>query len=672
MRPLLVFYLFGTMIALACLAYIGCSNKNEPFTPHQEGPPLTRPIETHKQTGSTIHPWGAWVITCIEPQENKPASVEVALLRTGETHLNVTGLLLPPKCTNCLHLEILSVVNQDWTIQATLVNPTIHTAYDVTAYFPGTNCPEILNPDSYTDLFDLDSNSNTHHPFKRFDTGNPNQKWGPGETHAQVFTFRRNPNQKLTSIIYIVGASWPGNQSEVVAINNPSVSGDLYTDGSKPVNFSVSIIDWQNDIEYVRINLEPLNGSPFAYMQPVGGGVYKLHGFVAWGLSAGTKKITITAKSLGSDFFTYNFVNVRIVDPKPPHSFLKLVTGPLALTGPGAPFGEYDVAVVGKTAGLSDTYVHASPTEIYAWNKSYSKSSLLVALVDTTGSNPDFPVEPVSRLAFPVPKNSSAPDTFSFMQTNLDTDIWDKTTNPPVLYKHALQLIDLQNMLSVDFTLTADNLETPELDAILRPADITSGVKPDKYGYALWVPDSGAYPSYYPYVVLVRYVPPYKNESMEFDAIIGGVVEGQGDGKIDKDDVNGVAVWDGEGESKLFIAVSEGGNAKQVELYSADFVSNPSQQFIPIATINGLPGTPQDVAILPVADKGFQDKNWVCILTDSRTIEIYDFSGKFVQSFMNPSALPSAVKHMDSDLVNLRLHVMMAGPKVSVLEYNSE
>jgi hypothetical protein len=616
---------------------------------------------------STMKSWGTWELHCIDPTGDKPASIEAIPFRSGEAHIDVLGLISPPLCSNCMDIEVEEVAGEDWTVRVTLTNPTIQTAYDVMGVFPGSNCPEIVSPDSYTDLFDVDGYSDTHNPFKCFETGADKRMWGPGESHDQLFTFRRGQGEKFSDLIYVVAASWPESQAGVVALVNPEASGPLYTDTSMTTDFTVQVLDWQDDIEYVIINLEPVNGSAFAHMQSVGNGVYKLFAFAAWGLTAGTSAdLTITAKSLGADYLTYNYLHVEIIDPPPPPVSFEIVTEPVTLDGPVSPTGELDLSVIGETAGQASTFMNVTSTDIYAWNLAFDSAELLVHLLNPSGSNPDFPIDPVSRIALPLPISPTSPDTFSILQTNEDTGIWDNSTNPTIPYRNTLQLTDLESLQVIDFSLTADNSETPELDAILRPVDVSSGVEWNKSGYALWVPDEGTYPTYYPYVVLVRYEAPYKTPSQEYDSLIGGVLEGSGDGKIQAEDANALAVYDGNGDGNIIAAVSEGGKTNEVEILSIDYTNNPAGEMTPVATISGLPGAPVDLAILPQTADG---KIILCILTDSKTIELYTLDGVFLDSYLNPDAIPYAPIHMDADVENARLHIMMEGPTVSVIHY---
>jgi len=652
-------------IVLSIFVIAGCGT-GSPVAPSNEN--ILRPTTT-ETTETDKHQWGTWIFKFHDADQDSRARVEAVPLRTGEAHFDVKDLVLPPYCSNCMELTLVGVIGDDWTINVALTNPSVLTGYDVMGIFPDADGPSVFAPDSYTDMFDIDGTGLTHNPYIVYDTGNENNAWGPAETHDHTFTFHRGEGQKLTDLIYVAAASYPENQDEVVQLKNMQITGPLYTDASNPQTITVEAIDHQDDIEYVSIDMSPVNGDAFTHMTNKGGGVWELYSYAEYGLSPGTKTLIIAAKSFGSANLAYNYIDVEIIDPPLPASYFQLLSGPTTLTGDGVPYSDTDIAVIGKTDGTSRTLMHSSATTIYSWNQDYTTSGLFLTLTNI-GGDPNFPVDPLMRIAAADPTNPDFSGTYSLLLTNADDDIWDLSSTPSISYSHVMQVLDMNQLEMFDFKLTADNVTTPELDAILKPVDVSSGVSGDGYGYTLWATDAGAYPGYYPYVTVVRYEPPYSDAITTYDTLIGGVIEGVGEGKVNADFANGFAAWDGAGQDELIFIVSEGGDADEVEIFSANYDLYPETEFTHNLTITGLPGAPLDVAILPVGDAGLEDENWVCILTDSKTVEVYTFSGVFVESIFDTDAIPSMPSHIDTDLENLRMHVMMAtGPKVSVWEY---
>jgi len=656
-------------LAVSIAILTGCSGSSEvaPVEPENE----VTISQASGQTGSSENrQWGTWVLRCTDPEGDEPAKIESIPIRSGMVHLDVGNMLMPPSCVNCFDAIVMGVQDNVWTVHVDLTNPTAFTAYDVRGVFPaGAEGPEILEPDSYTSLFDIDGNSATSNPYLVFNTGDANRAWGPGETHGKSFMFSKTGDQKFTELVYVVAVSWPENQEDVTQLINPNASGPLYTDASNYVDFEVEVLDWQDNVEYVLIDLSPVGGSPYTHMESIGNDIWQFFSYSEYGLETGTFELLIAAKSGDSDAITYNYLTVSVIEPPPPSTDFELLSGPVTLDGIGAPSGVLDLSVVGTADGTSSSFVLGSSTEIYEWDEDYSSAGLYLTLIDSTGTDPDFPIDPVTRLALTDPVDPSDPSTFSILQINSDSGVLDDSVTPSVLYRHILQLLDMDQLQVTDFRLTTDNADTDELDAILRPADVSAGVGDDRYGYALWVPDSGQYPAYYPYAALVRYEPPYKDGVIEYDTIIGGINEGPGEGNVDKDDVTGLAVWDGNGQSDLLVVVSEGDGTDEVEFFRMNYTADPGGMFTQVTTLSGLVGSPLDVAILPVGDAGYESGNWVCILTDSRTIEIYTEDGDFVESIVDGEAIPVLPRHLDVDTENLRIHVLMDGPRASVFEY---
>jgi len=657
------------LIILSIFVFSGCGgdSNDTPITPSDDI--VFRPIN-NSDPQTDINQWGTWILRFHDQIGDTEAWVDAIPLRTGEIHLDVKDLLFPPACSNCIDITLMGVVDYDWTLNVELTNPSVMVGYDVMGIFPGENGPGVYFPDGYTDLFDVDGDSLTHHPYILYDTATENNEWGPAESYDRTFMFHRAEGESFRDLIYVIGASWPENQDEVVQLKNPEITGPIYTDASHPQTITVEVIDHQGDIEYVLIDMVPLNGHPYTHMEDIGDGIYQLYNYAEYGLEPGTVDLMIAAKSEGSDYITYNYLAVEIIDPPPPPTYFEFISGPTTLTGDGIPVSEIDLAVVGRTDGTSRTLVQTSGTTVYSWNEDYTMAGLFITLVDTTGDDPDFPIEPPLRIAAADPTDPDSSGTFTILQTNNDEDVWDELSDPVIMYRNLFQLLDMDQLTVTEFKQTADNELTPELDAILRPADVSCGTSSDRFGYALWTPSEGAYPGYYPYVTLVRYEPPYFDGGESYDFLIGGVYEGVGEGKINAEDVNGLAVWDSDGQDELIIAVSEGGVIGEVEIFSANYDLYPETEFTHNMTITELAGIPLDVAILPVGDAGLEDENWVCVLTDNKSVEIFTFSGELIESICNIDTIPSMPSHLDTDLENLRIHVTMStGPAVTVYEY---
>lgn len=672
MRQLQKFSIMMILIISVLAGLTGCgSDKSTPVSPDTAiAGDVENPLVLSSMPPDNFIQLGTWTLRLEDAHDGKPAAAELIPLRSSDTHYDVGFALLPPICENCLEIPSLEIIDLDWHVEIRLTNPTIATVYDVMVVVPGNDGPTVMNPSSFTDLFDVDGNHNTHHPMCIFDTGTPQHVWGPGSAYSTEIIFRKYPGDYFTEMIFAITASFPGPQEEVAMLRNTATSGILFSDGSNSIDITVEVIDWQDNNDYVVVDLTVLGGSPYTPMVPDAPGVFTAS-FSNSSINNGTHECMIAAKSLGSDYLTYSFVTIEVDDPPPPPTYFSLFTGPVTLSGTGTPIGEMDLGVVGLTDGTSRTLVSASGTEIYEWNEDYTESSKFVTIIDITGSNPSYPIEPVLRIAIPNPTDPHEKSTYSIFQTNDDYDPMDDSTDPDILYRNTLEILNLGSEIYpvTDFTLTVDNGSTPELDMILSPVDVTNGTLNNKTGYTLWVPDSGQYPAYYPYVALVRYGDPYKDVSGEYDDLIGGVGEGPGSGMLSANNVTGLAVWDSDGDSDLMIFVAEAGPDDEIEIFSMDFNSLPGGELTPVLTLSDLSRTPIDIAILPVGDAGLEDENWFCVLTVERVIEVYTFSGELVEFVGDSTSIPYTPTHMDADMENMRIHVLMQGPRATVFEY---
>lgn len=656
---------------MVILTACGGDKKESPVSPELEVSGSAEfPEKLSSAPPENFTQWGTWMLRCEDARDGNPPVVEVIPLRATDAHFDVKNALVPPICINCLSVSLNEIIEFDWYIDIQITNPTVATVYDLMIVFPGTEGPTIVNPSSYTDLFDVDGDWETHHPMCIFETGTDNHEWGPGGVYSKEIILRKEPDVLFFNLIFMITVSYPGPQDEISELRNSTASGILYNDGSNSIDLSAEVIDWQDDVDYVVIDMTDLGGSAFQPLVSDGTGNYK-SSFSKSGLTNGTYECLIAAKSLGSDNLTYNYMTIEVEDPPlPPTNFIT-TAGPLLLSGTGVPVGEYDLSVVGLPDGSSRTLVNSSATEIYEWNEDYSQSSKFITVTDTTGSDPNFPVDPVRRIAATNPELPDIKSNYSILLANNDTDPMDDTTDPYILYRNTLEIFNLESAENpvVDFTLTVDNLDTPELDVILSPIDVSCGTGGDKAGYALWVADSGQFPSYYPFVGLVKYEDPYKDVSDEYDYFIGGVSEGFGPGVVSADSITGLAIWDSGGDSDIWIFITEAGEIDEVEIFSIDFTTNPGGEFTPVASITDFNRTPIDIAVLPVGDAGLEPDNWICILTVERRIEIYTFDGDHVETIGDASTIPFMPAHLDTDLENLRIHVTMQGPNATVFEY---
>ena len=113
--------------------------------------------------------WGLWTFDFDESGGIMRAVPD----RSALFHANVTPLLMPPACANCLSLATIQFSKPQGIldITATLMNPTKLTGYDVRGIIMfDTSYITVTNPDDYTSLYNTiltKENKSVFRVFKR-------------------------------------------------------------------------------------------------------------------------------------------------------------------------------------------------------------------------------------------------------------------------------------------------------------------------------------------------------------------------------------------------------------------------------------------------------------------------------------------------------------------------
>jgi hypothetical protein len=198
--------------------------------------------------------------------ETSSEIIDIAFLpdREAAKHWDVTPMLIPPNCDDCISIGLLEFkpAQKYIKLKIALENKTPYTGYDVRgiAVVPSPDV-RLLNADGWTELWD-DGGDVTRNPFKAFATDWPERQIEPYTAHARVYEFTYSAlSQLVGGTQLVVDASWPGHCREAYAFD--AVHQDGYIDGdSSTANFSVSLTpqDWQGDISTVLIDLSDIGG----------------------------------------------------------------------------------------------------------------------------------------------------------------------------------------------------------------------------------------------------------------------------------------------------------------------------------------------------------------------------------------------------------------------------
>ena len=241
--------------------------------------------------------------------------------RTLETHYNVTPLLNPPKCSDCVDIDILQVdpVQKFVKVEITLTNPTALTGYDVRG-IAMTNDPHVrlLNADAYTKLWD-DGGPVKANPFIAFWTNESDRQFAPSGSDTREYDFSYIFIWGLQSATLIVDASWSDHTAEAYDITNQQVSGTLTTDPYSSVTVSCNALDWQDDIAGVHLIPQSL-GHPWVIGMEGTGSVYTTDLTNGYSAPPGRYRIWIKAIDSVASEVLYDDVMVDVI-PGPPQNF---------------------------------------------------------------------------------------------------------------------------------------------------------------------------------------------------------------------------------------------------------------------------------------------------------------------------------------------------------------
>jgi hypothetical protein len=177
--------------------------------------------------------------------------------RTLEKNYNITGYLFSGGCTGgCFRFKVNSIVNNVWDIDATIENPTSYVAFDVRLIFTRLSLKKILNPDSYTDLFDP-TGAPYFNPFIAFPADFEFRPFYPFSSDTEKVRLYW-PTGDPAIISYIVTASLPENTQEPFQLDNFEQTGDLFWQAGE-CNIGIRVNDWQGDVQNVLADTRIFN-----------------------------------------------------------------------------------------------------------------------------------------------------------------------------------------------------------------------------------------------------------------------------------------------------------------------------------------------------------------------------------------------------------------------------
>jgi len=246
---------------------------------------------------STHSLWGMWDI-CIDTS-NLAAAIEP--MRNTSTHFNVTSMLVPPACNDCLEVEVNSYdpVSQILDMDVTLKNPTHIVGHDIRGIlFTNDVGHSLLNPDAWTDLYDVPGGM-PYNPFKAFAKAAPMRAFAGMTKQTEKYIIHVPKPPQYWAIQYAVDASWPGNCREPYTIENFS-QGELFASPGSSTSIKADVRDWQNDVSQVIISAPGITGEADTYLSLISGSTWGGKLTNALGASEGDYAVFIRAYSTDS------------------------------------------------------------------------------------------------------------------------------------------------------------------------------------------------------------------------------------------------------------------------------------------------------------------------------------------------------------------------------------
>ncbi len=234
------------VIALLSCASVGCSSGAADVL---SAPAVERPChESAIESGRYL--WGIWGFF-IDPLE---LTAKPVMCRELNAHYDITGMLLPPDCDDCLGININSFdpVTRILDVDVTLRNPTAITGHDVRGIlFTNDFGHRLTNADAWNKLYDIPGGTLIN-PYKAFAKDQPSRAFPGGHVDIQNYLIYIPQPPHWNDITFAVDASWPGNCKEPYAIEKLSQTV-LYNHFGASAEIRVDVYDWQDDVISVEL-----------------------------------------------------------------------------------------------------------------------------------------------------------------------------------------------------------------------------------------------------------------------------------------------------------------------------------------------------------------------------------------------------------------------------------
>jgi hypothetical protein len=241
--------------------------------------------------------WGMWNISFNLDE----MTVDVEPIRNLQAHFNITDMVTPPECYDCLeiHLNSFDPVTRIMDVDVTLRNQFGISGRDVRGIlFTNDYGHELRNPDDWTDLWDVPGGEIIN-PFKAYAKDEPNRIFASFAVHTENYLLYIPLPPAYFALKYAVDASWPGNCREPYAIKDftqKEISEDVGSEGL----VQVTVNDWQDDVDTVQLSIPEVTGEEFVSLSAAGNDIWEVNLTNAMGADIGDYSMLVKTTSTGS------------------------------------------------------------------------------------------------------------------------------------------------------------------------------------------------------------------------------------------------------------------------------------------------------------------------------------------------------------------------------------
>lgn len=280
-------------------------------------PGITHETGIRDEPASERMLWGVWDIHF----DTENLTIDVVPLRDMQKHWDVTSMITPPACDDCMTLEVNSFdpVTRILEADVTLRNPFQINGYDVRGIlYTNEYGHRLVNAEDWTALFDIPGGESLN-PFRSFAKPAPKRLFNGGAEHTENYLVYIPQPPNYGHITYAVTASWPGNCREPYCIEGFEQYQTLYDYESATAKSLVFVRDWQGDVDKVTLVAPEITGEPFTQFYYDGADMWRLTIENATAASAGDYTGRIIASSEGSgELALYDYVIITVTETNIP------------------------------------------------------------------------------------------------------------------------------------------------------------------------------------------------------------------------------------------------------------------------------------------------------------------------------------------------------------------